>query len=591
MRLRDIADQMQPEQLERLLDEPAWQGARQQGRGWLEAQGSEETLAEAWRQLPQEAAETLSLILRCFGTRRFSTEQLLRAAADGPWSGLELRYGIQLLHSCGIIWSIRIGWGEQVYTMPRESYPCWLRVLAPPPSPVVAQSGVRRLPGERMNSPLICEALHLLAVLARSGYAFTRSGHLPRRVLQRLERQLAVPDAAVDGLPRVSGTPSQGASPALGWLLDLCVAQRWLTATEVGYVPEDELWRDWLARPAQTCEAELVRFVLTEYVGDSEALACAAAALSEQTCGSWHSTDELSVWACRTGGDAAGTGSLELLERLSRLGWLEQGIAADGSRLYRWTVPMQPATSEAAALQPERLRIQRSGELIVTRESSLQVRWLLEMTAERVSHELYTTYRMTAESAAEARGRGWSAEALIEQLGSASAAPLEPTYAAMLRQWEAESATADAGPERTVGDARRTGSAARQALVEARSGYDAPALLPPGEPPTLERLLPELPELPAAWVHRLGRYHPSTAREMIEVALHRQLPLQLGREAELVVLIPERLQQREDGWAVSGRLRASGAARPEQVCWTPEMWDEMRLHLTLTGGAIKRSTF
>lgn len=590
MRLRDIEDQMQPELLERLLAEPAWQGVRQQGRSWLEAQGSEEALAEARRQLPQEAAETLSLILRCFVTRRFSAEQLLRAGADGPWSGLELRYGLQLLHSCGIIWSIRVGWGEQVYAMPRESYPCWLRVLAPPPSPVAAQSGVRRLPGERMNSPLICEAVHLLAVLARSGYGFTRSGRLPRLVLQRLERQLAVPDAAVDGLPGIAGAPAQGASPALGWLLDLCVAQRWLTATEAGYVPDDERWHSWLTQPMQTCEAELIRFVLAEYAGGSEALACAAAALSEQTCGSWHSTDELSVWACRTGGDAAGPGSLELLERLSRLGWLELGIAADGSRLYRWTVSMQPAATEATALQPERLRIQRSGELIVTRECSLQVRWLLEMTAERISHELYTTYKMTAESVAAACGRGWNAAALIEQLSAAAGVPLEPTYAAMLRQWGAESAPADASQERTSREGRKE-STARQVMSDARSVGDEPTLLPPCETPTLARLLPDLPELPAAWVHRLGRYHPSTAREMIEVALQRQLPLQLGREAELVVLIPERLQQQEDGWVVSGRLRAGSGEPPEQVCWTPEMWDEMRLHLSLTEGAIKRSTF
>ncbi|WP_185602179.1 hypothetical protein, partial [Paenibacillus sp. 598K] len=201
---------------------------------------------------------------------------LLRAAADGPWSGLELRYGLQLLHSCGMVWSIRVGWGEQVYAMPRENYPCWLRVLARPPSPAAAQSGVKRLAGERMNSPLICEALHLLAVLARCGYTFTRSGRLPRRVLQRLERQLAVPDAAVDGLPRVAEALAQGVSPALAWLLDLCVAQKWLKATEGGYVPDDERWRDWLARPGHICEAELIRFVLTEYVGGSEAQACAS---------------------------------------------------------------------------------------------------------------------------------------------------------------------------------------------------------------------------------------------------------------------------------------------------------------------------
>ncbi|GBF76251.1 hypothetical protein PA598K_04706 [Paenibacillus sp. 598K] len=252
---------------------------------------------------------------------------------------------------------------------------------------------------------------------------------------------------------------------------------------------------------------------------------------------------------------------------------------------------MRPAASDPAVSEPEHLRIQRSGELILTRESSLQVRWLLEMTAERVSHELYTTYRMTAESVAEACGLGWSTEALIEQLGAASAAPLDPTYAATLRQWGVE-ASVDAVAVRMVGETHKKGaSAERQAALDGRPGGDEPTLLPPGEPPTLARLLPELSELPAAWVHRLGRYHPSTAREMIEVALQRQLPLQLGREAELVVLIPERLQQREDGWAVSGRLRASDCGRPEQVCWTPEMWDEMKLHLTVTEGAIKRSTF
>jgi hypothetical protein len=86
-------------------------------------------------------------------------------------------------------------------------------------------------------------------------------------------------------------------------------------------------------------------------------------------------------------------------------------------------------------------------------------------------------------------------------------------------------------------------------------------------------------EWPSAWTAQLRQYHPSTRKQIIEQALEWGAPLQLRTEGRLVELIPERLDDGIDSWAVAGFIRTEESYEPVRLL--PDMWEEMRLIIPL----------
>ncbi|MBD3918130.1 helicase-associated domain-containing protein [Paenibacillus sp. PR3] len=84
---------------------------------------------------------------------------------------------------------------------------------------------------------------------------------------------------------------------------------------------------------------------------------------------------------------------------------------------------------------------------------------------------------------------------------------------------------------------------------------------------------------PAAWTAQLRHYHPSTRKQMIEQALAWGAPLQLRTGGRIVELVPERLDDDVDSWAVAGYLRTGEVYEPVRLL--PDMWEEMRLIIPL----------
>lgn len=84
---------------------------------------------------------------------------------------------------------------------------------------------------------------------------------------------------------------------------------------------------------------------------------------------------------------------------------------------------------------------------------------------------------------------------------------------------------------------------------------------------------------PAAWTAQMRHYHPSTRKQMIEQALSWGAPLQLRTGGKIVELIPERLDDGVDSWAVAGFVRTEDVCEP--VVMQPDMWEEMKLIIPL----------
>lgn len=87
--------------------------------------------------------------------------------------------------------------------------------------------------------------------------------------------------------------------------------------------------------------------------------------------------------------------------------------------------------------------------------------------------------------------------------------------------------------------------------------------------------LAQLESVPAMWTKQLRAYHHSTRKELIEQALQWETPVLLRLEQGLLSFVPEKIQQRESGWAVVGMLRDE--RNQDMITLTPDMWDEMRI--------------
>ncbi len=94
----------------------------------------------------------------------------------------------------------------------------------------------------------------------------------------------------------------------------------------------------------------------------------------------------------------------------------------------------------------------------------------------------------------------------------------------------------------------------------------------------------QLEQVPAMWTKQLRAYHHSTRKELIEQALQWQTPVQLRMDRELRSFIPEKLEQKDGGWAVVGLLRDE--PQRELIRLTPDMWEEMRLVIPGQGAPI-----
>lgn len=82
-------------------------------------------------------------------------------------------------------------------------------------------------------------------------------------------------------------------------------------------------------------------------------------------------------------------------------------------------------------------------------------------------------------------------------------------------------------------------------------------------------------EWPTAWTEQLRSYHHSTRRQLLQKALAWGAPVQLNMDGHLVELVPERVDEGEQNWAVSGILR--DPMNCEQVRLSPDKWQEMKI--------------
>ncbi|GGG13066.1 helicase-associated domain-containing protein [Paenibacillus abyssi] len=644
MNVHELAARLSYDKVQQINMSAVWSAAERFHLSWPDAQLHAGAVATARSALPGYATGALELIIRRFGPQPFDEERLLRAAAQGALAGAEIRQGLQELRRCGIVFTISKTWGDELHFIPRDAFYFWLmEYFAPRFRPVMesellphTRSGTERL-------PLSYQMLGALCSLNRHGLHWTAKGFLPKKTIAKMMNRLTMSAKQVEDWG-LSFAYRNDYPASLSVVLDLALTIGLLKEGENAYEWNNPIREAWLNLTYDRRESLLIETVTNRYAVSDPVTAYPAAGIRSLHAGQWYRWRDLYQWMtdCKLGNEGPHLVNRVkvLLNAYTEFGWMEQGQAADGEQLFRWLVePIIGEQETGSGITCEELRIQPSGEIIVSREVSFQTVWKLAELAELVAEDRLAVYQLRPASIAAAIEKGWTLESMIGFLESAGAAPIPVTVTAALAEWSERAgklqfmevtllrcASQECGDriaseptvaplllqrigssdfiveagqvkelrkrleqlglfplKQTAHDQSSQAAASQLQSASSKNGlfYDPVSLehYKTLVEPRKEELYPGLHRIPSSWFRQMRAYHPSTKKEIIEQALSWHAPIELRKGRETVTFLPSRLEENHEGWAVSGRIRSQACSEVMEMKLIPDMWQEMRLLL------------
>lgn len=516
----------------------------------------------------------MNWIIRLFGMLPFQEEQLLKMAADR--SGAEHRVALLELRRQGMVRTVRQGWGERHHYVPQTVYREWqMLALAHCPEPEPAEpSGIALLGDEQTVPPLGQQLIHAWSALFKCGMKRTAKGLLPKRALDRAGRQLAFDEAHSGVLPWKPVAGEKLYSFPIMFMLDLAARKEWLV--EQGrHMALSGKWRQWLALPDHRREELLYGDIAAVYASWTAASAAAALRLSRLQPWRWY---RLEQWS-----NAEEYSAIVGWCRLMRaFGWLEEAADLTGHRLFRWLInPLLPAAIETASPDdPEPVKVLPDGEIFVPVPVTGEVRWQLEMIAERKRCDVMTVYQLNEQTMKEAAASGLQVSDIVRILENSSKEPLPASIRIAIEGWCSRAAD-EQRPTGLISAAACTGKQAPQRPA-------APLFVHPGdvsqfqqvaETPRDEVIFPGLDAIPLIWRREMRNYHLSTRKLLVEQAIAWQTPVQIVRNGATARFIPDTMEKKGEAWLVSGRSYERG--KLERQILSLDMWEEMKLFIPI----------
>jgi len=536
---------------------------------------------------------TLSLIMKRFGQRPFQEEQLLRAGEDG-FSGSEYRLALLELRSKKLLMTVRPGWGEKYHSIPAAVYETWYERLFPEIPLPLGEDEMIMVSCNQTYLPLGLQLLHGLAELVRTGSRLTNKHVLTKRTIEKCSKQLEFTAETLDILALAPSNGQANYPLPLSFMLDIAVRLKWLFVQEGHIKINHAAFSSWLSLPAYRREEPLMAIFAGSYASRTQEGAPIAALLGRLPPLRWYCVSELA----HASGQAAMSSWCRLL---IEFGWMEEAQSPEGERLVRWLIPAWAVEVELenSYFIDEAMRITPDGELYVPPTATGQLRWFLELTAERVQCDVMTVYRLTAKSVSLAQQLGIDKHALVSWLERVSDEPLSVMLRDALDSWGSISDSDNEGQnmsyplftssmlqqESTDSEGVNADNSLSQGILmdelaplfpdpEALADYDQVTDIP-----TVESLFQGLDSVPLTWRLRLRDYHVSTRRLLVEQAIAWRIPIQFMQQGKLTAYIPEKLENDGENWEVWGRLKVEGVM--ERTKLSPDMWSEMRLDVPL----------
>lgn len=454
MRLDALLAGLSERQREELLRCNGWEI----GADAIRLLAAPETLNRWAAELYGVERNTLSHAIRSFGCEPFDEAGMLQAGRTAI-SGAALRVGLIRLSAKGILFPHSKKYGETVYRLPEETFRFWSSLLVPVDITNAVRPPQEAMPESHYRAEAAMQLLTILAYAAKERMSLTQKGAVHKRHAGRIAALTAIRD---DELKPVEGQwqpqGSRFGSLAADFLFDaafrLGLAEERAGRVEV-CIPELSRW---LADGPRRMSAQLYRLWLEAGPPQTVPMYYGMRLVERLEEGEWLLPEKLaeSIVLARVGAEgqrrsgkersgATGFGLQleEALERLAVWGWMEVGRSKSGERMYRWLdVPIEEmGTSEFSdessffESRGGMLYVQPDFELIAEPGCAYDVRWELEMIAERIRYEHVAVYRLTRETVMRALIAGRTAEGINNFLLRNARSGVPEAVASAIADW------------------------------------------------------------------------------------------------------------------------------------------------------------
>jgi len=604
-----------PDAMKRLIaSDPAVQALLERGKDLAEALSDPEW-ATTWLDGCLDVAQlsVLRSVLYKYGANPFEIE---RIAADAEeefgLTGAEARVAVAKLRRSGVVFAVRKSWGDRLFYIPVDAVALWQPLLLPANNRALTSEEAWEVAqnGGGYRPPLSLALLSAWHRVAKQPVLRTAKGAPQQAATARVAAALQLEQAAMEQLlaayPHVAQLPSQAA-----FAFDVGLVCGVLTETNGAIRICEEGLDEWLLLPLHEAERRLQTLVMTRYCASRPALHLTFSATLALEADRWSTVDRV--------GEGQGEAE-ERLALLEALGCIERGTWRGQTAIRRRAEPGSlPGAAEGYfILQPD-------GEVLVPPDVGMRARWKLSDIAElEKADELYV-YRLTQRSCEDACRLGYSLAKALLALEEGSGAPVPQPVRDALRDWfaslgrtELVEALVLRADSKAVADAiaadeglaglivERIGE--RHFLVDAGEGKQIRAKLraagypavdvvrtergAPGEArhggeqaaggnkgwlsggtalsafeadkglPGADELFPGLADIPAAWITRPRKYHPSTSKELIRRAIDWQTTVRLERDGGARIFAPRTMRESGALWVAEGRWRPADGSVP-----------------------------
>lgn len=405
--------------------------------------------------LPAEHLLLFTALVRMTGPLPFDWNKL------DQWHQIDLpsayvRALLPKLQRLGLIVAFRKAWGERIYAVPTDIYEVMIERLIDASKQELSRTDFALLDASQLKplveldsveagAGLIAAIFQLLIRAAKEGLPITAKGHLHKKTLQRIEQELELRESSLAAL-KLSNTYADTISVAASITLDVTLRLGLLTKAMGGYELASERVGEWFRKPMVEWRSALFQIAAEQYMpaevaykhlmtglaaaGDDSKWQCADAVCALLQNKKWYpdakQLDSRQIDAARAWLSAA-----------HAIGVCDVGEDSAGRLWYRWLAPL---TDDGKLEQKpnEGIFVQPDLEIMVPPNSSLLVRWELEMMSERGASTPMLTYRLTRASCQQAIEQGRNLEWQIHFLEQHAMTGVSDHVKEAITQWASQ---------------------------------------------------------------------------------------------------------------------------------------------------------
>lgn len=367
-----------------------------------------------------------------------------------------IRALIPTLQRLGLLATLRKAWGEQIFAVPSDIYEVMIERLIQASQQDLAAAEelhgaalqlqpLAELDSVEAGEGLIASVFRLVIRTAKEGLPITAKGLLHKKTMQRMEQDVILPETplSVFKVPRMHpDSMSAGAS----MMLDVSLRLGLITKVTSEYALVSEVVEEWLSQSFLEWRRALFQIVSEHYMpaevsikhmmlglaaaGHTHKWQCASTVISMLRQHGWYKQEnQTDINDCEE--------YYSWLRAAQAIGLCDAGEDSSGRVWYRWHAALSQSELDEQN-QHACFFVQPDFEVMVPPNSSLLMRWELEMMAERGASTPMLTYRLTRASCQQAIEHGRDLAWQVAFLEQHAMTEIPDHVRAALQQWASQ---------------------------------------------------------------------------------------------------------------------------------------------------------